>query len=142
MEGETVAASFVRAGQVPVTLRLPFSAASVAVARQRLRSWLLENDVSEEAIEDARVVISELVANSIRHASPLHDGNLVVSWTVEPDGLRVSVTDGGGSTRPRALHAASSAIAGRGMAIVESIASTWWHEPSESRSTVHALLPV
>lgn len=50
--------------QAPETMRLPFSAASVSVARQRLRSFLVGQGVSAESIEDARVVISELVANS------------------------------------------------------------------------------
>ena len=43
-------------------------------------------------------------------------------------------------TRPRALHASSSALAGRGMAIVEVLAMEWWAEQSPSRTTVHALL--
>jgi len=137
-----VGVSQLRAGRAPVTLRLPFAATSVAVARQRLRSWLVEHGASAETIEDARVVISELVANAVRHARPMADGKLVVSWQLEDGGLRMSVSDGGAATQPRALRAASSAIAGRGMAIVESLTSSWWCERSGSRSTVHAVLEV
>lgn len=123
-----------------VTIRLPFAASSVSVARARLKEWLRDNGGSSEAVEDARVVISELVANCVRHARPLSDGNLLVTWVVVPRGIELSVTDGGGGTRPRAVPASSSALAGRGMAIVSTLALDWWTERSTSRSTVVALL--
>ena len=124
----------------PTTLRLPFSATSVSVARQRLRAFMSEHGGDTECIEDARVIISELVANSVRHAQPLPDGSILVAWTVGPDGIELSVTDGGSGTRPRNVHAPSSALAGRGMAIVEVLSLRWWSERSGSRSSVHALL--
>jgi serine/threonine-protein kinase RsbW len=123
-----------------VSLRVPFSASSVSVARQRPRTWMGEAGSSREQVEDARVVISELVANSVRHAQPLPDGNILITWSVEPRGLQLSVTDGGGGTRPRKLHAPSSALAGRGMSIVDTLSLTWWSEKTRSRSTVHAVL--
>jgi anti-sigma regulatory factor (Ser/Thr protein kinase) len=122
------------------SLRLPFAPSSVSVARQRLRAFMAERGADQECIEDARVVISELVANSVRHAQPLADGSITVSWTIEPEGIVVAVTDGGSGTRPRNVHAPSSALAGRGMAIVEILSSRWWAERAGSRSTVHALL--
>ena len=132
-----MASSSVRA---PITMRLPFAPASVSVARQRLKTWMCENGGTGEVVEDARVIISELVANSIRHASPLADGQIHVSWVLEPRGIDLSVTDGGSSTRPRKVNAPSSALAGRGMAIVETLAQEWWSERTGSRTTVHALL--
>lgn len=77
----------------------------------------------------------------MRHAQPLADGSILVTWTRTSDGIVVSVTDGGSGTRPRNVHAPASALAGRGMAIVEVLARRWWMERSGSRSTVHALLP-
>ncbi|HET6625377.1 MAG TPA: ATP-binding protein [Nocardioidaceae bacterium] len=121
-------------------MRVPFAASSVGLARQTLRRWMSEHGSSREHIEDARVVISELVANSVRHAQPLPDGNILITWTVERRGLRLSVSDGGSATRPRKLHTPSSALAGRGMAIVESLALSWSTERTRSRSTVHAVL--
>jgi anti-sigma regulatory factor (Ser/Thr protein kinase) len=123
-------------------MRLPFTPSSVSVARLTLKSWMSENGTHDEAVEDARVVISELVANSVRHARPLSDGQIHVSWTLEPRGLELTVTDGGSATRPRALQASSSALAGRGMAIVSVLSQEWWSEQSPSRTTVHALLAV
>ena len=105
------------------TLRLPFSASSVWAARQQLKDWLADTDVSRESVEDARVVVSELVANSVRHARPLADGSILVSWTRKVDGVLVSVTDGGRT------------------AIVDMLAEEWWTECTRTRCTVHALLP-
>lgn len=140
MENETVRTSSARVGRAPVTLHVPFAASSVAVVRQKLKSWLVDSGVRREVVDDARVVISELVGNSVRHAQPLTDGDIVVSWAVDERGLQISVTDGGSGTRPRKVNASSSALAGRGMAIVETLADSWWADRTSSRSTVHALL--
>ena len=126
--------------RAPITVRLPFSPTSVAVARQKLKTWMTAIGGSVESVEDARVVVSELVANSVRHAKPLPDGSIVVSWAQENGGVQLSVTDGGSSTRPRSLHAPASALAGRGMSIVEVLAQRWWTERTATRSTVHVLL--
>ena len=123
-----------------MTLRVPFAASSVAVARQKLRTWLVDVGSTTEVIDDARIVISELVANSVRHAQPLPSGDILITWQIAKDGLEISVSDGGSGTRPRKVHAGSSALAGRGMAIVESLAVSWWSDHSRSRSTVHAVL--
>jgi anti-sigma regulatory factor (Ser/Thr protein kinase) len=135
-----VGTSSLRAGRAPVTLRVPFAASSVAVARQRLRAWLVEGGTPNDVIDDARIVISELVANSVRHAQPLPTGDLEITWGLERRGLAITVSDGGSGTRPRRVQAASSALAGRGMAIVESLAVTWWSDHGRARSTVHAIL--
>lgn len=121
-------------------MRVPFAASSVATARQHLKQWLQDSGSPREIIDDARLVISELVGNAVRHAQPLPDGSILVSWSIERRGLQLSVTDGGSGTRPRKVHAGSSALAGRGMAIVDTLALTWWSEKSHSRSTVHAIL--
>ena len=95
---------------------------------------------AREVIEDGRVIISELVGNSVRHAQPLSDGTILITWTHERKGIRLSVTDGGSSSRPRTLQAPASALSGRGMAIVEALAVDWWSEHTRTRSTVHAVL--
>jgi len=124
----------------PVTVRVPFAASSVAVARQQLKTWMREEGCAREVIEDGRVVISELVANSVRHAQPLSDGTILISWGRDRKGIRISVTDGGSTSRPRTVRASASAVSGRGMAIVEALALDWWSEQTRTRSTIHALL--
>jgi anti-sigma regulatory factor (Ser/Thr protein kinase) len=135
-----VVTRFVRADRAPVSLRVPFAASSVALARQQLKDWMRAAGSPRDCIEDARVVISELVGNSVRHAQPLSDGTILVTWAPERRGLRISVTDGGSPSRPRKVNAASSALDGRGMAIVETLAEQWWSERTRSRSTVSAVI--
>lgn len=123
-----------------MSLRLRCEAASVSVARRRLQEWLRRSGVDLDKLEEARVVVSELVANSVRHARPLSDGTILVAWRVEESSIRLSVTDGGAETRPRRVHASASAPSGRGVAIVDMLADTWWIERTATRSTVHARL--
>ena len=116
-----------------------FSAESAGVARHQLVSWL-DGHITEERRDDARLVLSELVGNAVRHARPLADGTMHVAWRAEDRDLDIAVTDGGALTTPERVDAGVSDLAGRGLAIVESVASRWWVESSRSRTTVHAVL--
>ena len=129
-------------GPAFVSMRVPFAASSVGRVRHDLDSWLHGRVTSEERIDDARLVVSELVANAVRHARPLSDGCIVVSWELDRDELRVSVTDGGSATQPRAVDAPVSATSGRGMNIVDLLAQRWWLEDAAESTTVHTLLRV
>lgn len=124
----------------PVTFALPFRPASAAVARHRLRDWLHGHGADEDHLDDARLVLSELVGNAVRHARPLSDDTLRVQWDRHDAGLDISVTDGGSVSSPERLDAAVSDLAGRGLAIVDTLASRWWVEATRSRTTVHALV--
>ena len=124
----------------PMALTLPFSAESAAVARQELVDWMHSLNARDEARDDARLVVSELVGNAIRHARPLADGTMHVAWGAGPTGLDIAVSDGGALTTPEKVDAGVSDLAGRGLAIVETLAARWWVESSRSRTTVHAVL--
>lgn len=138
--GCSVETRSVRNGHASVTVRVPFAASSVAIARRQFQAWMRQEGLPREVVEDGRVVISELVGNSVRHAQPLTDGSILITWAQEPKGIRLSVTDGGSSSRPRTLHASASAVSGRGMAIVEALAVDWWSEHTRTRSTIHTVL--
>lgn len=139
--GCRVATRSMRFDDAPVTVRLPFAASSVSVARQQLKTWMRAHGFSRSSVDDGRVVLSELVANSVRHAQALADGTILISWAHEGETLRISVTDGGSAgSRPRTVRASSSALSGRGMAIVEAIVDEWWTEQARSSSTIHARL--
>lgn len=132
--------SFASPVPTPVALALPFSASSAGVARGRLAQWLLALGQPNHVIEDSRLVVSELVGNAVRHARPLADGTMVVTWNREDTGLDIAVTDGGATTRPHAMDVGGSDPAGRGLTIVQELSARWWLETSRSRSTVHALV--
>jgi serine/threonine-protein kinase RsbW len=124
----------------PMALDLPFAAESAAVARQQLVEWMRGLEARDESRDDARLVVSELVGNAVRHARPLADGTMQVAWVAGPTGLDIAVTDGGALSTPERVDAGVSDLAGRGLAIVETLASRWWVESTRSRTTVHALL--
>lgn len=123
-----------------MALDLPFVAESAAIARQRLVEWMHRLETHQDCRDDARLVVSELVGNAIRHARPLADGNMQVSWGAGPTVIDIAVTDGGARTSPQRVDAGVSDLAGRGLAIVETLADRWWVESTRSRTTVHALL--
>src|ERR1700744_2543387 len=100
-------------------LLLPFTASSVGVARRRLIGDLTEAGVYEATACDAGLVISELISNALRHATPLPDSRVRVSWKLTDDCLEIAVSDGGGPTVPEVNEPAASAIGGPGVGIAE-----------------------
>jgi anti-sigma regulatory factor (Ser/Thr protein kinase) len=125
----------------PMSLVLPFTPASAKVARHELGQWLHQlSSCDDDDAADCTLVVSELVGNAVRHAKPLPQGTMEVSWRKGVGGVDIAVTDGGGSTRPRKQEADVSDLAGRGLTIVETLAGRWWVESSRARQTVHAFM--
>jgi serine/threonine-protein kinase RsbW len=124
----------------PMALDLPFSAESAGVARKQLVEWMRDLGAGDETSDDARLVVSELVGNSVRHARPLADGTMHVSWKSRDYGIDIAVIDGGALTTPERVEAGNSDLSGRGLSIVETLAARWWVESTRSHTTVHALL--
>jgi anti-sigma regulatory factor (Ser/Thr protein kinase) len=120
-----------------VSLRVPFQAPSASLVRRELRRWLEGQNLKGETIDDARVVVSELVGNSVRHAAPLPVNEIAVTWGVDNGDLVISVSDGGGGTAPHPVSAPRSAISGRGLSIVAALVDRWWVETSSGQTTVH-----
>lgn len=122
------------------TVLLPWAPASVAIARQRLAADLSAAGIFEAAVGDAVLVVSELLSNAIRHARPLPGANVQVAWALGNDSIEVAVSDGGAATFPTRTHASVSAIGGRGLDIVEYMASRWGIRSDDSGQTVWAVL--
>ncbi|MDX6325176.1 MAG: hypothetical protein QOK15_1530 [Nocardioidaceae bacterium] len=126
-----------------VNLRVPFHAPAASQVRSELRTWLSDKGFEGETVDDARVVVSELVGNSVRHALPVPVNDLVVTWAVDDGDLVISVTDGGSpSTSPHIVTAPGSAVSGRGLSIVEALVERWWVEDDRGRTTVHVRIPL
>jgi anti-sigma regulatory factor (Ser/Thr protein kinase) len=96
-----------------------------------VRAALSELPLPARALVDARLLVSELVANSIRHARLGPNDTIRVTAEVEHGRLRVEVVDGGrggtpilaGGIRPR-----PGAESGWGLYLVEIISSRWGHD--------------
>lgn len=131
---------------------LPYDPASVAVARQRLCGDLNAMRICEDRVDDAALVVSELVSNALRHASPLPtpdnpEGSVGIAWRVEVDHdpgstgwVEISVRDGGSSTMPRVARPSVSGLGGRGLGIVQTLSGRWGTEMDATTTTVWAVL--
>jgi anti-sigma regulatory factor (Ser/Thr protein kinase) len=104
---------------------LPYTASSVGVARRRLIGDLSEAGVFEATACDASLVLSELISNALRHATPLPGSLVRVAWWLDDDCLELAVSDGGGPTVPVVNQSGHSAIGGRGLSIVDRLALRW-----------------
>ncbi|MFL1376645.1 ATP-binding protein [Nocardiopsis protaetiae] len=131
---------------------LPYVPATVMDARHRLGEDLRAMGVAEERIDEAALIISELVSNALRHASPLptpaNPANSVgVAWRAEVDAspgpggwLEISVRDGGSTTMPRVADPSTTGLGGRGLGIVQHLAGRWGTEMDATTTTVWAVL--
>jgi anti-sigma regulatory factor (Ser/Thr protein kinase) len=125
-------------------LMLPYAASSVGVARRRLIGDLTEAGVYEATACDAGLVLSELISNALRHATPLPGSAVGVSWRLSDNCIEVAVSDGGGPTVPMVNKPAANALGGRGLGIVDRLALCWGVDTRQdgSESTVWAALPL
>ncbi|MFJ3643720.1 ATP-binding protein [Streptomyces sp. NPDC090108] len=125
--------ALVVAQEVPTSssMAVPHGPAGVGNARHRMRAQLRGGGVPEPVIDDAVLILSELLSNACKHGRPLGgalagDGAVRAAWRVDPRGrLIVEVTDGGGPTRPAPAHPSVTAHGGRGLSIIEALADDW-----------------
>lgn len=125
----------VRVAPTTYEANLPHSSVSVRQARAKLAQELSERDVLGTVVDDAVLILSEFVTNSLRHARALNSDTIRVSWSLSGEGvLRIEVTDGGGTTRPvtKPYSMSVSAQAGRGLEIVDRLADRWGSQREES----------
>ena len=105
-----------------VTRRLPARPGSVHLARRFTRQLLPTWDVPEAVLESAELVVSELVTNAARHSEDALD----VALERAPGLLRIAVTD---TSHRMPVEAGGpveeDATSGRGLMLVEAVASRW-----------------
>ena len=103
---------------------------SPAMARQAL--WRLAHQVPGPVLEDIRLLVSELVTNSVRHAGLEPDATIGLRVDVWPDRVRVEVTDTGpGFERDRESPSIYQ-DSGWGLYLVEQVATRWGVDLAET----------
>lgn len=125
--------ALVVAQEVPTSssMAVPHGPAGVGEARHRMRVQLRRGGVAESVIDDAVLILSELLSNACKHGRPLGDalagdGDVRAAWRVDGTGrLTVEVTDGGGPTRPAPATPSVTAHGGRGLNIITALADDW-----------------
>nr|WP_078510371.1 ATP-binding protein [Streptomyces himastatinicus] len=145
---EVSGVALVVAQKVPTssTMAVPHGPVGVRAARQWMRGDLGRTGVSDSVIDDAVLILSELLSNAWRHGSPWRSGpgggTVLAAWSVdEDDRVTVEVTDGGGPTRPLPAKPSVTARGGRGLNIIRSLADDWGVRDGRGEVTVWALLP-
>jgi serine/threonine-protein kinase RsbW len=126
------------------SVTVPHVPASAGQVRRELSADLVGRNVRAAAVDEAALLVTELVGNSVRHARPLADGCILVSWRIDSGGrLHVRVTDGGSPrNEPHVSHAGPQDTRGRGLTIVDALASLWGVERGTGSTTVWAVLPI
>ncbi|MEU8132037.1 ATP-binding protein [Streptodolium elevatio] len=121
---------------------VPHASVGVGAARHRLIADLTDRGLPAVLVDDAALVLSELLSNALKHAHALPSGSVRAAWAVRPDDLlAIEVTDGGGPTRPRQASPSLTARGGRGLSIIDALAADWGVRGSVDEVTVWALLP-
>jgi anti-sigma regulatory factor (Ser/Thr protein kinase) len=113
------------------TMLVPHAAPSASVVRHRFVDELRARGLPGMVVDDAALVLSELVGNAVRHGAPLPGGGIRVGWSVSDDVVRIEVADGGRgplrheATRPISGGGSADAERGRGLAIVGMLTASW-----------------
>ncbi|HVC13757.1 MAG TPA: ATP-binding protein [Acidimicrobiales bacterium] len=102
----------------------PGEPASVAAARRFATEAVA--GVHPDLCDAARLLVSELATNAVRHGRSAYAVHVVPL----PTGVRVEVSDGGadwttGDGGPAEAGGAPTDLGGRGLKIVEGLAETW-----------------
>lgn len=108
------------------TVRLPFVASTPGIARTRLAAFLTVHRASSAVIDDALIVISEMIANAVSHGVPTSDGTVEISWSINDDLLELSVQDGGQGGTIKPVDFDEDSLSGRGLSIINRVADRWW----------------
>ncbi|SDJ34001.1 Anti-sigma regulatory factor (Ser/Thr protein kinase) [Frankineae bacterium MT45] len=88
------------------------------------RSYLAEraDAIPPGLVEDAELLVSELVTNAVRHGRP----EIALSLRANPSGIEVEVSDGGDvSEVVPVADPGPERTGGRGLRIVDAIAARW-----------------
>ena len=105
----------------PSTLiQLPKAASAPATARRVIDG--LERLRPDVAV-NARLLVSELVANAVRHVRP--EGLIGMHVAVHNDSLHVEVVDPGSGFQPRARTPQSPLGSGWGLHLVDELSDRW-----------------
>ena len=101
-------------------IALPARVSSPRRARRFVRDTLEPCDVPAEVIDSAELVATELVTNSVMHAR----SDVILTVECVSGSVRLRVDDQS-AVRPVVRNAAPDAATGRGLFIVEQLASRW-----------------
>jgi anti-sigma regulatory factor (Ser/Thr protein kinase) len=109
---------------------------SVPEARRAVDGILALEDHPQIAF-NVRLLVSELVGNSVRHSGVGPADEIGVTVAVSDDRVRVAVVDHGkGFPSPSEVQDPGTAVSGRGLYLVDALADRWAVEGGEGSTCV------
>jgi anti-sigma regulatory factor (Ser/Thr protein kinase) len=126
-----------RSGQLTAELDIPAAASALSDGRRFAVSALERWGVPELTVENATLIVSELLTNAIVHGFP----PIRLRLRRTPDELAIEVDDAG-SAMPRKLQTTPDDLHGRGLAIVADLGERWAARPNGHGKTVWTTIPV
>lgn len=113
------------------SVRLPPDASSSRKARRFIEKALDAAAVDADVVDSAVLLTNELTTNAVLHAR----SDLMIIVRVRPDLIRVEVADEN-PRLPSAAFVSVEALSGRGLNIVQAVASNWGIENHDAGKTV------
>jgi anti-sigma regulatory factor (Ser/Thr protein kinase) len=108
----------------PLSLRLPGGEGAPRAARAAVRTRL-DDHVAPALVGDIALVVSELVANSVRHAKVGPTGFVRLDLRVLAGEVWIAVGDRGSSCLPRMTASEQVGPGGLGLRMVDRLARSW-----------------
>jgi anti-sigma regulatory factor (Ser/Thr protein kinase) len=120
---------------------LPSCVTSVGDARVAVRHFLEEAGSTSDERETVALIASELVTNAVVHTKSAGVGPIEMAVSSFERRIRIEVWDHDPSP-PAARAPGREALNGRGLAIVDGLASTWgWNPVSENGKRIWCDVP-
>jgi serine/threonine-protein kinase RsbW len=113
-------------------LLLPPEATAPAEARAVVEA--IGSDLPESVLIDAKLLLTEVVTNAIKHAGPTMQA--VIIRIMRNHIIRVEVVDPGPMFNPDPRPPGTGARSGRGLFLVDAVANAWGVEPNETGKKV------
>ncbi|MFF4985511.1 ATP-binding protein [Streptomyces sp. NPDC001046] len=114
---------------------LPYDLHAPAVARRLAERWLRATEPADQ-VDDAVLVVSELVTNAVRHTH----GSCRLTLTVEEGHLDIAVADHSEDLPDLRVHTSGDERGGFGMDIVRRLGGQVTVVPALGGKTVHVSL--
>jgi anti-sigma regulatory factor (Ser/Thr protein kinase) len=119
--------------QASVDLRLAVTARAPAEAREAIAR--IDHRLGPDEAETLRLLVSELITNSVRHARLGPDDYIELDVEVSDDAVRVSVTDSGSGFAAAPREPSPAEPSGWGLYLVQRVADRWGVS-NDGRTTV------
>jgi len=106
-------------------ISVEFDRGPAAVSAARSALMPLDDRLETGMLDDIRLLVSELVTNSVRHSNGDGAGTVGLAVRVAPDRVRIEVTDPGSGFEPKARAPGQSEGSGWGLYLVDHLSDRW-----------------